>query len=218
MSVYGYVRVSTELQDFSSQKSIIDDYVSDKSMTLDNVFTFTVSSRKSKSKRGIDEVTSKLKKGDTLLVSEISRLSRSMIETLPVIQQITSKGIELHIIKQNLRITDLENDLVSKIVCNVLGIASEMERTMISERVKAGMKAAKARGVKLGNPRIHEINKTKKNDQSEFITKVKPIIEPMIKAGMTQRKIVDSLNQADIKTSKGGIWHLITLQRVLKNI
>ena len=66
----------------------------------------------------------------------------------------------------------------------------EIERSYISMRTKSGMAAARLRGKQIGNPNIAELNKGTQRKASEFSMKMKDVIQPMIDAGMTQRKII----------------------------
>ena len=80
--IYGYVRVSTQGQNFDSQKNAISRYCVDQKLLVDEWIELEISSRKSTEKRRIDELLDKLVSGDTIIVSELSRIGRSIKETL----------------------------------------------------------------------------------------------------------------------------------------
>jgi DNA invertase Pin-like site-specific DNA recombinase len=212
---YGYIRTSCSKQDFEAQQTEINLYCERNKIALEDTFSVQVSSRKGENERGVTELLNRVKKNDVIYFSEMSRLSRSMFEAIRIIEQFSRKGVDLVFIKQNLVIRDIERDITSKMLISNFAMAAEIERDFISKRTKAGMEAARARGKQIGNPNIAELNRGKQRKASEFSLKMKDIVRPMIDAGMTQRKIVEALNEADIKTSRGAEWRLITLQRVI---
>ena len=81
------------------------------------------------------------------------------------------------------------------------------ERRFISQRTKAAMAAAKARGQVFGNPRLAEINRTRKHNARKHTQKIAPIVLPLRKKGMTFQQIADTLNEMGITTSKGGRYY-----------
>ena len=101
--IYGYVRVSTQEQNVDSQKNSISRYCIDQKMMVDEWIELEMSSRKSTALRRIDELLSKLQPNDVVIASELSRLGRSIKETLNTIEIIMKeKQSRLILIKQNL--------------------------------------------------------------------------------------------------------------------
>lgn len=101
--IYGYVRVSTQDQSVDSQKNSISRYCIDQKIMVDEWIELEMSSRKSTMDRRIDELLDKLSPGDIVISSELSRLGRSIKETLNTIEIITqNKQARLILIKQNL--------------------------------------------------------------------------------------------------------------------
>ena len=84
---------------------------------------------------------------------------------------------------------------------------AQQEREFISQRTKAAMAAAKARGQVFGNPRLAEINRTRKHNARKHTQKIAPIVLPLRKKGMTFQQIADTLNEMGITTSKGGRYY-----------
>jgi DNA invertase Pin-like site-specific DNA recombinase len=113
---------------------------------------FEISSTKSKTERGINELMSKLMPGDILIVSELSRLGRNTSEVLEIINQLIAKQVGFISIKQNLNITD-KLDMTSKVTVTLFSLFSELERDLISERTRQALQARKAQGIKLGKPK-----------------------------------------------------------------
>jgi DNA invertase Pin-like site-specific DNA recombinase len=113
-----------------------------------------MSSRKNTRDRLIDELFTALSSGDTLIISELSRLGRSTQEVLQTIEKLMSIGVELHIIKQKMIINpNNKNDFVSKAMITLMSLFSELERDLISQRTTEALKARKDQGVILGKPK-----------------------------------------------------------------
>ena len=104
-----------------------------------------MSSRKSNAARRIDELLEKLQKGDLLLVAELSRLGREMLQVLNIINDLSDKGVEINFIRQ----PELSTSGGHGKSLAIYGYFAEAERTFISMRVKQGLAAAKVKGVQL---------------------------------------------------------------------
>jgi DNA invertase Pin-like site-specific DNA recombinase len=151
MTVIGYIRVSTEKQDYDTQKLVILDYCNREKLVVDSWHEVKVSSRKSTKRRRIDELLLHLKPQDILIVSELSRLARSVGQIAILVDQIIEKKVFLTSIKENIQINGQMN-LQTKTMVTMFSLFSEIERDLISERTKEGLKAAKAKGKILGRP------------------------------------------------------------------
>jgi DNA invertase Pin-like site-specific DNA recombinase len=215
--VVSYLRVSTDRQDLENQKLEIETYTKKLGIKVDEWIEVEMSSRKSFDKRKIDNLLSKLKKGDVLIVSELSRLSRSIREIHNILHILMEKKINLHVIKQNI-VTNGENDMTTKILVTVLSMVSEMERELISQRTKNGLELVKKRGKKLGNPNIRTHVERIKEESQKWSEGYRTLISGLIKQGLTQRQIVEELNKLNIQTRRGSEWKLVTLQRVMKRL
>ncbi len=211
-----YVRVSTELQDLENQKLEIINYAKSRSLHIDEWVEVEISSRKATKDRRIDELIRGLKKGERLVVSELSRLARSIREIHNIMHELSRKKVELHIIKQNL--IAKESDMATKIYINAFAMAAEIERDLISQRTKNGMALAKKRGKQIGNPNLKADNKKRIEAANSFAESLRGIIKGLINTGLTQRQIVDELNKCGVKTSRGCDWKLVSLQRVLNRL
>ena len=93
---------------------------------------------------------STLRKGDVVVVSELSRLGRSTLQILEIMKEAKEKGIAVHAVKGA---WTLNGSMESKIVLTMLAMIAEIERDLISERTKEGLRARKAAGVTLGRPK-----------------------------------------------------------------
>jgi len=152
MAVIGYIRVSTEMQDVKNQEHEILDYTNRNRLHVDEFMEFEISSRKSKAQRGIDDLLNKLKPGDTLIVSELSRIGRSTAEVIGIVNELISKEVKFIAIKQNLNITD-KMDMATKVIVTMFSLFAELERDIISERTKQALASKKAQGITLGKPK-----------------------------------------------------------------
>ena len=114
-----------------------------------------MSSRKSAEKRRITELLTKVTSHDTIIVSELSRLGRSIREVLSIIEElIQQKQCQLILIKQSLEINPRNHrDMTSKILLTVFSMMAELERDFVSERTKEGLRARKEQGIVLGKPK-----------------------------------------------------------------
>jgi DNA invertase Pin-like site-specific DNA recombinase len=152
MTVIGYIRVSTEKQDYETQKLAILDYCNKEGLKVNDWFELTISSRKSTKKRRVDELLEHLKPKDQLIVSELSRLARSVGQISIIVDRLIDNDIYLTSIKEGIKINGRMN-IQTKTIVTMFSLFSEIERDLISERTKEGLKAAKERGKILGRPR-----------------------------------------------------------------
>lgn len=146
---YGYIRVSTEKQSTSVQKYEIEQYCERNGMIVDSWINETISGAKELKKRKINSLLRKLKKGDTIICTEISRLGRSMQIVWRLMDVCLKREVTIVSLKENYR---LSNDPMSKFIMSVYSYAAETERVLISERTKEGLAARRRAGVKLGRP------------------------------------------------------------------
>ena len=154
MSVYGYVRVSTIEQSAESQKNLISRFAIERKMLIDKWIEVEMSSRKTADKRKITELLSQVVENDVVIVSELSRLGRSIQEVLQIIKRLMEeKKCRLILVKQNMDLNPLNVlDMSNKILITIFSMLAELERDFISFRTKEGLNALKAKGVKLGKP------------------------------------------------------------------
>ena len=179
----GYTRVSTSNQTNDNQRHQILEYGLKNNLKIDEIVEVVVSSRKTKDKREIDTTIDKLSSGDTLLVYSLDRLGRSTIETLQIIEDIKNKGIILIFIKDNIIIDINNNNPINEMMLTMLSGFAQLERSFISERTKAGLKARKEQGVILGRKK-GSIGKSIFDNKREQI-------EELYKLGLSLQKIVN---------------------------
>ena len=146
----GYLRVSTAEQDVEKNKFDILNLANDKKLGNVDWIEEKVTGTKNWRKRKLGEVFETLVAGDTIIVSELSRLGRSTLQILEIMKLAKERNIAVHAVKGS---WSLNGTMESKIVLNMLAMFADIERDLISERTKEGLKAVKARGVKLGRPK-----------------------------------------------------------------
>lgn len=144
--VYGYVRVSTEQQSYESQvlaisqKFKVDKWVEEKR-------SGTVDVRR----RDLGELLDKLKAGDTLVVTELSRLGRSLAMIYGIVSALKDKKVRCVAIKNSFDLNPAnQNDIVSEVIMFAFGLSAQLERQLISERSKMGIQKAKEQGKQIG--------------------------------------------------------------------
>ena len=153
--IFGYIRVSTADQSIDSQKNLISRYLIDKRLHMDEWIELEMSSRKTLEQRKITNLFEKLSKGDMVIVSELSRLGRSIKEVLQIIETLLEeKQCRLVLVKQHLDVDPTNRkDMTNKILLTIFSMMAELERDFISERTKEGLRARKAKGIILGKPK-----------------------------------------------------------------
>jgi DNA invertase Pin-like site-specific DNA recombinase len=135
----GYVRVSTLEQNTARQLE---------GMTLDHVFTDKASG-KDLARPELKAAIVYLRAGDTLHVHSMDRLSRSLVDLLSTVKQLTDKGVAVHFVKEGKTFTG-EDDPMAKLMLSMMGAFAEFERSIIKERQREGIAIAKTKGVYKG--------------------------------------------------------------------
>jgi DNA invertase Pin-like site-specific DNA recombinase len=165
------LRVSTAKQDVQNQKLEILSYANTSKLTVDDFIAIEISSRRTMKERRIDELLEKLEVGDTLIVSELSRLGRSLGEIIQIVDNLIKKEIRFIAVKQGMIING-RNDIQTKVMITMFGLFAEIERDLLSERTKMGLANARAKGKILGRP-VGRLGKHKldgkENEIREFI-------------------------------------------------
>ena len=145
--IVGYIRVSTEKQHPENQRDEINRYAAGNEWTVEKWVVEVVSGKKHVKGRKLGSLLKKMRKGDTLIVTEISRLSRSLTDIMTLMGQCMKKGINIYTIKEKYCFDDSIN---SKVLCFAFGLVAEIERNLISMRTKEALALRKAEGKQLG--------------------------------------------------------------------
>lgn len=173
----GYLRVSTGDQELEKNKSDILHLANHLNLGKVNFVEEIVSGKVSWKKRKIAEIIEEFEKGDTLIVSELSRLGRSMLECMEILSVAVEKGVRVYAVKGN---WTLDSSIQSKIVAMAFSMASEIERDLISQRTKEALRYKKEQGIKLGRP---------PGPGKSKLDQYKPEIEALLANGSSQKFI-----------------------------
>jgi len=200
--VISYLRVSTKNQDLQNQKYEILDYCHKSNLQIDEFIEIEISSRKNLKCRKIDKLMSLLEPDDILIVSELSRIGRSTREVLNIINQMLESGITVHIIKQNM-ILRKNGDMQSKIMVTMMSLFAELERDLISQRIKSALEAKRASGVRLGRPK-GSIGKSKLDCKEEqirdFLAKQVSISSIAKICGVSRNTVYNFIDSRNLKS------------------
>jgi putative DNA-invertase from lambdoid prophage Rac len=151
MTIYGYLRVSTERQFIENYKNAILTYANEHKMGSIEWIQETVSGRKFWEKRLLGQFfKERMKKGDIILTAEFSRIGRDMLNSLSFIAEAKQKGVK--VISINGDIPD-DDSATSTLILSMTAWKNQMEREMIATRTKIGIQCARARGKQIGRPK-----------------------------------------------------------------
>lgn len=209
-----YIRVSTDRQGASglgleAQRAVVERFLSERSKTAIGEFCEVETGKGANALEKRPQLRLALEQckrtGATLLIAKLDRLARNV----HFVSGLIETGVDFIA-------ADMPN--ANKVMIQMHAVMSEWERDQISERTKAALASAKARGVVLGatgpqNLRIHR--QRRKDAASAFKARLKPLLDGFASQGLTHRGMVAQLNLLGIKTPMGGTWSLGQIQRIL---
>lgn len=184
MSVIGYIRVSSAKQTCEHQHFEIEQFAHLNNIVVDKWVEETISSRKPLNKRKLGQLLNELQSGDILIAAEISRLGRSLLEVMRILETCLNKNCQVWTIKEHYR---LGNDIQSKVMAFAFGLSAEIERNLISQRTKASLDNIRASGKKLGRPLSAQSKKLKLSRNAKKIKK-------LLDLGITRYRIAKMMN------------------------
>jgi len=156
MSLIGYARVSTEEQNLNRQIDALTKYGVDKRLIYQEKITGTKRDRLE-----LNKMINALEEGDTVVIADLTRVSRSTKDLLDIIDKIKSKGASIKSIKDTWLDTTSDNPY-NDFLLTVMSGLSQLERDLISQRTKEGLASARARGRNGGRP-------SKQNEKGETV-------------------------------------------------
>ena len=195
-----YLRVSTAEQDLEKNKSEILKLANDKDLGKVFFVEEKVSGKINWRKREIANIIDNVMEGDNIIVSELSRLGRSMLEVMEILSIAKNKGINIYAIKGNWQ---LDGTIQSNIIAMAFSMAAEIERELISSRTKEALRVKKEQGIKLGRPK--GIGKSK-------LDLYKPEIEALLNNGSTQKFIAKRY-----ATTEANLHNWLKKNKILKS-
>ena len=164
--IYGYIRVSTDRQTVENQRFEINQFCEKQQLFVHKWIEETISRTKEVQERQLGKLLKRMKKGDILICSELSRLGRNLLMIMGVLNECMNRDIQVWTIKDNYR---LGSDINSKVLAFAFGLSAEIERNLISQRTKEALARKKAEGVILGRPKGSKSAKTKLSGQEKQI-------------------------------------------------
>lgn len=172
-----YLRVSTLDQDIEKNKADILHFANHHDLGQVHFVEEVASGRTPWRARRIAQVLEELQGDDALVVAELSRLGRSMLECMEILALATRKGICVYSVKGNWQ---LDQSIQSKIIALAFSMAAEIERDLISQRTKEALRFKKEQGIALGRP---------KGPGKSKLDAFRPEIEGLLANGSTQKFI-----------------------------
>jgi len=213
--VVSYLRVSTKKQGKSglgleAQREAIASYLATSGATLlqefEEVETGKGANALDKRPKLKAAIAYAKKHRAVLVIAKLDRLARNV----HFISGLMETGVQF-------RCCDFP--AADKFMLHIYASVAEQEGRRISERIKAALAAKKANGGTLGNASsLDPLNGSRASDAHQFAIKLKPTLEAYKAQGMTQRDMVQAMNEAGIRTAQGNVWHLNQLQRVLARV
>lgn len=210
-----YYRVSTQRQGASglgieAQRHTVSQYLAGSARTTVGEFVEVETGKGSNALEKRPQLRLALemckKTGATLLIAKLDRLARNV--------HFVSGLIETSV---DFIAADMPN--ANKVMIQMHAVMSEWERDQISERTKAALAAAKARGVVLGATgpaNLKTCNDLRQQKAQEFRERLRPVLDGMLAQGLTRRAMVERLNALGIKAPMGGAWSLGQVQRLVR--
>ncbi len=150
--------MSSNKQTWEHQKFEITKFAKSNKIKIDKWVEEKISSRKALNKRKLGILLNELTEKDILISCEISRLGRSLLEVMQILENCLNKNCQVWTIKENYR---LGNDIQSKVMAFAFGLAAEIERDLISQRTKSSLENVRANGKRLGRPFAAQSKKLK---------------------------------------------------------
>lgn len=147
---YGYIRISTDKQTTENQRYEILKFANVRQLEIDEWVEETISSTKRLDIRKFGELLQRMKKGDVLIVSELSRMGRNLMQIMKILHDCMEKDVMVYTVKENY---ELGNNINSKVLAFAFGLSAEIERNLISQRTKEALARRKAEGKILGRPK-----------------------------------------------------------------
>lgn len=207
-----YYRVSTDKQGRSglgldAQQKAVADYLNGNGSKLAGEYIEVESGKKLTNRPELQAALEHCrKKKATLIIAKLDRLARSV----HFIAGLMESGVAF---------VAADMPSANDFMLHIYAAVAQEERRLISQRTRAALRAAKAKGVKLGNPKLGQINDKRRRQADEFAALMAPIIAQIKEEGYTSfESIRDELNRRKVPTARDGSWHTPTVYRLVKRI
>ena len=163
---YGYVRVSTDAQTTRNQSFEIKNFCKDHGLAINGWIQETISGTKAYDKRALGKLLRRVKKGDLIICTEISRLGRNLYMIMEILNLCMHKECRLYTVKEGYR---LGEDIQSKVLAFAFGLSAEIERNLISQRTKEALARKRSEGKQLGRPQGSGNQEGKLDQNRDFV-------------------------------------------------
>jgi putative DNA-invertase from lambdoid prophage Rac len=164
--IYGYIRVSTDKQTTENQRFEILKYADEKQLHVDRWIEETISATKKLSDRKLGALIERMREDDILIVTELSRLGRSILEVMSILHTLMEKDVKVFTTKERY---ELGNNISSKVLAFAFSLSAEIERSMISSRTKEALARKRHEGKRLGRPKGTLSSVTKLTGKDDLI-------------------------------------------------
>lgn len=172
--IYGYLRVSSDEQDVNSQKQGVEQFAKDKGWAIDKYISDEgISGGKDPDKRNLGPLLKLVNKEDVIICSEISRLGRDLYMVMDILHFCMERGCIIYTVKDRFV---LGEDIQSKVLAFAFGLSAEIERQMIRQRTREGLRMRMKMGVLLGRP-IGRANSDEAQKFGEWKIQLKQMVE-----------------------------------------
>ncbi len=165
--VYGYIRVSTDRQTVENQRFEISRFCAGRGIAVDGWVSEVISGTREPEKRALGRLLGRMRSGDVMICAELSRLGRSLMMIMAILNECMKRDIRIWTIKDNYR---LGTDISSQVLAFAFGLAAEIERNLISQRTREALRRRRAEGVRLGRPRGRRNSRLKLSGRENFIS------------------------------------------------
>lgn len=178
--IYGYIRVSTDKQDCANQKLGIEAKATELGIRIDKYIEDSgISGTKEPEERALGGMLRRLRPGDVIICSELSRLGRKMFMIMRILEHCMKIGARLYTVKDGYELGD---NIQSKVLAFAFGLSAEIERNLIAQRTKEALSALQMRGVKLGRP-------SGQRNPTHILDGREDLVLDMYAAGVSKREI-----------------------------
>src|SRR5438270_13078809 len=164
--MYGYIRVSTDKQTTENQRFEILKFAHERHLSVDRWIEETISATKKLSDRKLGALIERMREEDILIVTELSRLGRSILEVMSILHTLMEKDVKVFTTKERY---ELGNNISSKVLAFAFSLSAEIERSMISSRTKEALARKKSEGKRLGRPKGSYAKETKLSGKEAII-------------------------------------------------
>lgn len=163
---YGYIRVSTEKQNTKNQELAIRNYCRSHHIYNIDFISENISGTKDPSKRKLGILLNTVQQGDLIIITELSRLGRSLMMILDTLQFLLNKDVKVIAIKEGYELGD---NIQSKVLAFAFGLSAEIERDLISERTRIALIRARTEGKHIGRKKGQKPTKYKLTGKEKII-------------------------------------------------